>query len=109
MEWYRSASAPRKGRRGVSGEDAKEGLKRVIEYYFVVLPGMDWAEFDGDIESRDLGITGERPWMEFEVVIKCDGLFTGFWNEGYTDLDLEFSPACFRDFKRGLVDIYEKY
>lgn len=42
--------------------------------------------------------------MEFEVVEECERFFVGFANKEDFELDLEFTPAGFRDFEGGGLD-----
>ena len=77
----------------MTGEDCEKVLARVVEYYLVVLPRMNRTSFHSDIERGYFFFPHCGPRMQLEVVVHCNRLFSGFWNERDAYIDIEFPPA----------------
>ena len=74
-------------------EEIEEVLEGVVEDDLVVLPGVNGARFQGNVEWWNLGFARNGPGMELEVVGEGHGLFACLGDEGNTDDDFEFTPA----------------
>ncbi len=57
------------------GEQREEVLVRVVEHDLVVLPCVHGPHLHRDVERGDLGLAGDRPRVQFEVVVEGDGFF----------------------------------
>lgn len=105
------------------GEDVEEILKGVVEYYFIILPRVNGAHLDCNVEWWYFWFASSSPWMEFEMMIESHRFFSRFSNKCDTDLNLKFAPTgeyyeliervismcddvpCLRDFERWFINI----
>lgn len=44
--------------------------------------------------------------MKLEMVVERYLFLASLWNEGYPDMDFEFSPSGFRNLERRFIDIW---
>ena len=87
-------------------EDVQERLEGVGEDDLVVLPRVNRSRLYRLLDrGRDRSLTF-CPGVEFEMVVERYLFLARLLDEGYSDIDFEFSPSGFRNLERRFVDIW---